>query len=106
MPSRPREGGNPYPPRPNLFDDGATSLKTRLMSPCFRGEDDVANTFRVIRRIHHVSFPDALVSISASAIRTPRPRVQTKTGLRSIAANCPSVATTKSEKRTQQSIRA
>src|SRR5262245_2336277 len=54
----------------------------------------------------HACPPVALASISASAIRTPRPRAQTRTGLRSIAAYCPSVATTKSPKRTQQSMSA
>src|SRR5262249_19454649 len=59
------------------------------------------------RSLNHAYSPGlALVSISASAIRTPRPRAPTNTGLRSIAANCPSVATTKSEKRMQQSTSA
>src|SRR5262249_38285281 len=54
----------------------------------------------------HASPPVALASIRASAIRTPRPRAQTRIGLRSIAAYCPSVAATKSPKRTQQSTSA
>src|SRR5262249_22877619 len=54
----------------------------------------------------HASPPVDRVSISASAIRTPLPRAQTNTGLRSIAANRPAVAATKSPNCTQHSISA
>src|SRR5262249_27662137 len=54
----------------------------------------------------HPCPPVDRVSISASAIRTPRPRAHTNTGLRSIAANLPAVAATKSPNRTQHSTSA
>src|SRR5206468_9347495 len=77
------------------LDQLLLAVRAAVIEDVLRGRRLGAEHGREHQRDHrfaHASPP--LVSINASAIRTPRPRVQTSTGLRSIAAYWPSVAAT------------